>query len=57
MEQDGCLINLEDLGSTCHPCLAEGEFLVFDHPRVAPLILMRDFEYTINLDGFLILSN
>ena len=56
MEEDGRLINLEDLASTSHPCLAEGEFSVFNHPRVEPLILMRELKYTIDLDGFVILS-
>ena len=56
MEEDGRLINLEDLVSTSHPCLAEGEFSVFNHPHMAPLILIRELEYTIDLDGFVILS-
>ena len=57
MEEDGCLINLEDLACTSYPCLAEGEIFRFStiHPRVAPLILMQ-INYTIDLDGFVILS-
>jgi hypothetical protein len=50
------LIDLESLSKTPHPCLAAGNFSVFNSPDVAPLRLAEEVEYTIDMDGVVVLS-
>ena len=53
---DGRLIDLEDLSGSNHPCLEDGEFSVFHCPRVARLVFKRDMEYSVDMDGLVVLS-
>lgn len=55
-EEDGRCISLEDLASTDHPCLAAGEFSIFNSPDVRSLIGATELQYTIDLDGVIVLS-
>ena len=54
MEEDSHIINLEDLANSSHPCLADGDFSVFHDPQLAPLILRREIEYSVDLDGVIL---
>ena len=50
------LINLEDLGNSDYPCLEDGQFSVFYHPAVSHVLFTRDIDYTLDLDGVVVLS-
>ena len=49
-------IDLESLSKHPHPCLASGNFSIFNSPDVVPLRLAREMEYTVDMDGVVVLS-
>lgn len=46
-------IGLRELSQTDHPLLTEGKFSVFYNPEVNSC---RDFRYSLDLDGFCVIS-
>ena len=48
-------IDLEALSKDPHPCLAVGQFSIFNSPRVQPANL-QDVTYTLDMDGVVVLS-
>ena len=44
-------IDLESLSKYPHPCLASGNFSIFNSPDVVPLRLAREMECIIDMDG------
>ena len=55
-ESEEGLIDLETLSNHPHPCMSPGYFSIFNSPDVAPLCLARELEYSIDMDGVVVLS-
>ena len=50
------LISLVDLSQTDHPCLARGNFSIFHSKDVRPVTELHQVQYTLELDGLVVLS-
>lgn len=55
-EEEDMDVDLEMLSKETHPCLVKGNFSIFNSPNVGLASSTQDVTYTLDMDGFLVVS-